>query len=502
MKKQLILIGAFASAAAFGCASDAPKISAQEPTGALQTVPTIKHDSKLIQKIMRIDWNPQAIKDTLAHKSLLKLSQRPDTVLEKLPLFHEGGINDTNRFLVPALAINNGLIQQIGPVVKHLTIQNSFEISSDGAYIASKSTADTLNIYAATTGTYLLTLRGHTSQISSYTFSPDNSHIATCSEDKTIRIWDVATGECLKILQGHTEKVRFVIFSPDGSRIASSSSDKTTRIWNVAKGKCIQTLQNHASDPEAIAFSPDNSQIVTDSLDHYCTLRIWDVATGQCLNTFGGHYGYIKSVAFSPNGSYIAFCTGHHQTVYVWDAVTGKYLHKFAGEDSPGAFSPDSSSIAFGSYNNTIHIRDIATGESLNTLYGHKHPIHLVAFSPDSSRIVSVDRSTMRIWDPTTGECPLIYKARACAYAIKSIRYSRDGSRIIYLSGDNLFFCLFDFTKELCHITDQQEQAFLLSAAIDWNKHQAHFVAPEHKEMHASLIARFAFLNDPRLFVV
>ncbi|KAJ7432714.1 WD40-repeat-containing domain protein, partial [Mycena galericulata] len=62
--------------------------------------------------------------------------------------------------------------------------------------------------------------------------------------------------------------------------------------------------------------------------------------------------------------------------------------------------------IASGSDDDTIIIRNVATGEEQHTLRGHSPAVSSVAFSPDGFRLASRSRSdgTVEIWDMTTGE--------------------------------------------------------------------------------------------------
>ena len=55
----------------------------------------------------------------------------------------------------------------------------------------------------------------------SASFSPDGSRIVTASTDKTAKVWDARTGAEVLTLKGHTGQVTSASFSPDGSRIVT-----------------------------------------------------------------------------------------------------------------------------------------------------------------------------------------------------------------------------------------------------------------------------------------
>jgi WD40 repeat protein len=56
----------------------------------------------------------------------------------------------------------------------------------------------------------LLTLEGHSSDVSSVAFSPDGKLVASGSNDSTVRLWDAGIGAPLQKLEGHSKEVNLV----------------------------------------------------------------------------------------------------------------------------------------------------------------------------------------------------------------------------------------------------------------------------------------------------
>jgi WD40 repeat protein len=69
------------------------------------------------------------------------------------------------------------------------------------------------------------------------------------------------------------------------------------------------------------------------------------------------------------------------------------------------AFAQDGSRVVSGSYDKTVRIWNVTTGEVEAELKGHTDSVMSVAFAQDGSRVVSgSDDKTVRIWNVTTGE--------------------------------------------------------------------------------------------------
>ena len=62
-------------------------------------------------------------------------------------------------------------------------------------------------------------------------------------------------------------------------------------------------------------------------------------------------------------------------------------------------FSPDGTKLVSASYDKTVRVWDVATGECVQTLQGHTDIVWSAGFSPDGTNLVSASGdTTVRLW--------------------------------------------------------------------------------------------------------
>jgi len=173
----------------------------------------------------------------------------------------------------------------------------------------------------------------------------------------------------------------------------------------------------------------------------------------------GGHSAVIKGMAFTPDGKFLV-TAGEDKTIRIWDWRQGETVRIIRGEVGPGpdgkiyamALSPDGRFLAVGGYLGAyegtkgkpapdedchkIRLYDFATGEIKAILKGHTNVVNSLAFSPDSTKLVSGGFDTSAIvWDVASGAMQRVLLGhKAEVYAVA---FSLDGRRVVSGSYDN-----------------------------------------------------------------
>jgi WD40 repeat protein len=315
--------------------------------------------------------------------------------------------------------------------------------SPDGSKVVTASADGTARVWDANTGQTLVTLQGHKAKVLSVSWSPDGSRIVTTSEDRTARLWDAASGVALTTFQKDIHfHADYVQWSPDRSKVATIDVIiRTARVWDASSGKSLATLEGHKSAVGSVSWSPDGSKIVTGSSDR--TARVWDATSGKALLTLEGHTEILESASWSPDGSKVA-TAGGDRTARVWDANSGKALATLQGHTGPvntALWSPDGSKVVTISSEHpistdyTARVWDVNSGKALAVLGGHKLNVTSASWSPDGSKVATAsgDR-TARVWDANSGKALATLKGHTRGVA--SVQWSPDGSRILTASED------------------------------------------------------------------
>ncbi|MBW6491596.1 MAG: protein kinase [Lentimicrobium sp.] len=257
------------------------------------------------------------------------------------------------------------------------------------------------------------TFKGHTEYINSLAFSSDGEYVLSGSQDKSVRLWKVSTGAEVRLFMGHTKHVRKVNISHDGN-YAVSCDNNFLKKWDIKTGEELKQFKFHVDKVETKGFgfrfesvtsaiSPDCRYALSGSDDKI--IRLWDISSGKELMQFKGHEKAIASVAFSPDGKYI-LSGSYDQTLRLWEISTGAEIKVFEDFRNNGSasFSPDGRYIISGGLNESVKLWDISTSKIVKSFNGLFGIVGSVSITQDSKYALSVDYSTVRIWEISNGK--------------------------------------------------------------------------------------------------
>jgi WD40 repeat protein/serine/threonine protein kinase len=214
------------------------------------------------------------------------------------------------------------------------------------------------------------------------------------------------------------------------------------------------TFRASPSRIRQIAFSPDGKRLASVSIDRLdpSEFKVWDPRTARELLSLSEKPGSIaRAIAFSPDGRLLARCEGNPRTVELWDAITGRWVRtlKCSERACDLAFSPDGKRLAIASAGPApfgdvravgtaqVRICDVASGQILRTLAGHKGYFYTLAFSPDGKWLAAGgDDALVKIWDTGTGREALVLKNQG--RLVLGVAFSPDSKRLAATSREDV----------------------------------------------------------------
>jgi F-box and WD-40 domain protein CDC4 len=281
----------------------------------------------------------------------------------------------------------------------------------------------------------------------------DEDKVLTGSDDANINVYEANTGILRRTLVGHEGGVWALQYV--GNTLVSGSTDRTVRVWDIESGRCMHVFEGHTSTvrclqilmPSCIGkdangddiMMPAEPLIITGSRDS--TLRIWKLPNLRDKNgslvhprptheynvrTLSGHMQSVRAIAAHGDtlvsGSY-------DTTVRVWKISTGDTVHRLAGHAMKVysiVLDHERNRCISGSMDNMVKIWSLESGTCLYTLEGHSSLVGLLDLRSDLLVSAAAD-STLRIWNPENGQCQHVLSAHTAAITC----FQHDGYKVI-----------------------------------------------------------------------
>jgi F-box and WD-40 domain protein CDC4 len=185
-----------------------------------------------------------------------------------------------------------------------------------GDRVVTASDDHAIHVYSAGDATLLHELTGHDGGV--WGLAAHDNTLVSASGDQTVRVWDLRVGECRHVFGGHTSTVRTVaIAHPD----TNGDVDKPL-IVSGSRDHLLKVWTLPSHDEESYRYSTDESD---EKPNPYYKLNL------------RGHEGEIRDI--SVKGRQVA-SGSYDKSVRLWDILSGECLWIFQGHTDKGKF-PD-----------------------------------------------------------------------------------------------------------------------------------------------------------------
>ena len=99
----------------------------------------------------------------------------------------------------------------------------------------------------------------HELAVSHAVVHPKKAAIICASDDRTWQMIDSSSGSVMLSGRGHTDWLSSVKCSPNGKQLATSSGDRSVRIWDLENEKCVAQFDDHTQAVWDIAYHSSGS---------------------------------------------------------------------------------------------------------------------------------------------------------------------------------------------------------------------------------------------------
>jgi WD40 repeat protein len=269
---------------------------------------------------------------------------------------------------------------------------------------------------------------GHNRHLTDISVSADGAILATASglSDGLIKVWDVATGSVMLTLDSED----YVSLSPDGKWVAGGNVGGPIKVWDVTSGKLAKTLQG--SGP--VRFVLDGTRLIGEAKPgkgvSEGTLEAWNTSDWSSTKFAQPHQASLSAVSVSAGGD-VMVTGSYDESIKIWDVKSGELLGTIKGKmrtASALAISPDLKlmAVSFQGSGAGVEIWDTKAKRAIHTMEAKGNVISL-AFAPDGKTLAgATTRGVTQMWGIDGAQ------RGELADGGGQVVYSPDGSKIIH----------------------------------------------------------------------
>ncbi len=225
-------------------------------------------------------------------------------------------------------------------------------ISKDGKYLASGNT--NVEIFDLRQKKKIVSSKGHQNRITGIDWMPRRNLVATASGDGTVRIWN-EKGDSVKTINTITGSPYSVVFTPDGKKMIVGMSNGKVKLYDTGNWKETDSVQSGSS---LLKLKVDEMGKYILTSGDKGQLFLWNLKNHQPPRQLKGHTNNIYGVSFHPNGRY-AISASYDLSVKIWDVATGECmltLKEFKNELYTVAITSDGKKLVVSDVGGDIHI--------------------------------------------------------------------------------------------------------------------------------------------------
>jgi WD40 repeat protein len=219
----------------------------------------------------------------------------------------------------------------------------------------------------------------------------------SASWDSSLKLWSPTQSGCLQTWNGYIE-VTSMISHSSKPVIYFTASDAAIWSWRLEDRKPSRFVY-HQKRPLCVLFVSQPEMLLSAGDDRviYC----WSTK-GKLLNTLEGHVSSVVSLALLP-GQRTLLSASYDCTLKLWDLNTGQCLATFQGDKdhlTQLQLHPDGTKVFLGTQEKSIRLLDLKNGQELYKIPGVGSAVSSMSLSFDGRwLVVAFYDGSLRVFD-------------------------------------------------------------------------------------------------------
>ncbi|KAL3461004.1 WD40-repeat-containing domain protein [Aspergillus heterothallicus] len=213
-----------------------------------------------------------------------------------------------------------------------------------------------------------------------------------------------------------------------------------------ADSNVLKLLRQHVQDNSATGFhAAKNKKNGGKGLNRMPNIQTHTPIMAEQLvlrGTLEGHNGWVTSLATSLENPNMLLSGSRDKTLIIWNLTRDEQAYGYPKRSLEGhshivsdcVISSDGAYALSASWDKSLRLWELSTGQTTRTFVGHTNDVLSVSFSADNRQIVSGSRDrTIKLWN-TLGDCKFTITDKGHSEWVSCVRFSPNPQNPVIVS--------------------------------------------------------------------